>query len=791
MFHPLLFSGLGLSQHDILQWEGGARQLMNYREATGEEGLWTNSMFGGMPAYLVNLVFSGDLILYIQKAITLGLPHPSNLIFAAFLGFYVLLITYGVRPWLAIAGALVYGLASFNIIGIAAGHNAKIAAVAFLPLAFAGIQLAFRREYLWAFLLTSLGLALELRVNHLQITYYLVLIVLIFGIFQLVYHVKDRQLPAFGKALGVLALAAFLALGTNFGRLWTVYEYGKYSTRGTSELTPKKSEGEGATGLAKDYAFHYSNGIVEPMTLFIPNFFGGASQESLGEKSHLAKAMERNGVPRNQIAGQLQSVPTYWGDQPLSAPYYLGAIAILLFVLGLAYLPGRQKWWLLTVVVLSLMLTMGKNLETFNYLMFDHFPGYNKFRSVTFAIVMAAFGITLLGFKALEKLLTEGLNSLTRKKLLLSGAITGGLALAAWLLAGMGSYRGMVDYTYLSDLPEWFLQALRDDRKAMLRADALRTLFFVAAGFGVIWFHLQKKLSASMAFALLIGLVGIDSLLLNKRYLPADKFTKDPARQYFQATEADNFILRDTEKGYRITNLSNPFNDARMAYRHSLVGGYHGAKMKRYQDLVDHCLNDQHRMAIQALQQGSRDFSSLSALNMLNTKYLVAGTTRDMVFENPQAWGAAWPVKRIVTVNSADEEMKETCSLTESSIAIIDKSKFPKAGPLPEAEGSIRLVDEFPSYLKYEVDMQSGGLVVFSQIYYPEGWTATLDGKEVEIWRANYLLRALEVPQGKHTIEFTFAPKSYHVGNKIMWVSSLALLLLWAGGLVLAWRKKA
>jgi hypothetical protein len=789
LFHPLILGGKYLSQHDILQWEGGAKQLIDYREATGEEGLWTQSMFGGMPAHLVNLVFSGDLIIYIQKTLTLGLPHPANLIFAAFLGFYILLLNYGVRPWLAIAGALVYGLASFNLIGIAAGHNAKIGAVAFLPIAFAGIHLAFKKRYLWGFLVTALGLALELRINHLQITYYLLLIVLVYGAFQLVYHFQEKRLPDLAKALGVLSLAALLAVGTNFGRLWTIYEYGKYSTRGASELVSNPSEGQGSSGLAKDYAFHYSNGIWEPMTLFVPNFFGGASQESLGEKSHLAKAMERNGVPRNQILSQLQAVPTYWGDQPLSAPYYLGAFAIFLFVLGLVYASPRDKWWMLVVVVFSIMLTWGKNFETFNYLMFDYFPGYNKFRSVTFAIVMAAFGMTLLGFVALEKLLQEGMTSLAKKKLLMAGGITGGLALVIWLLAGMGGFRGAVDYTYLSDLPDWFINALRDDRKSMMRMDALRSLFYIAAGFGLIWFHLKNKMGPAVAYFGLISLVSIDSIMVNKRYLNETKFSANPSRQYFQETEADAQILRDTSKGYRVTNLMNPFNEAKISYRHASVGGYHGAKIKRYQDLIDYCLNDNHRQAIQELQKGSRNFATLTALNMLNTKYLVAGNSRDMVFENPHAWGAAWPVQEIKKVNTANEEIEATCALTSKEVAVVNTQQFALTTTKFITEGEVHLRQELPSKLTYEANLSTGGLVVFSQIYYPEGWRATINGTPAPILRANYLLRALEVPAGTSTIEFEFAPRSYYTGNKVMWAASLLLIGLWVAGLVIWVRK--
>ena len=400
-FHPVFFENKGLSQHDILQGLGTSKSLKDYRELTGQEGLWAGSVFSGMPGNLVNLIYSGDLVIHLQRAFTLWLPHPTSLLFLSLISFYILLLANKVRPYVSMAGAIAFGLTSFQIISYWAGHNSKAAAVALMPLVLAGVILAFRGKLGLGFLLTAFGLAMQIRVNHLQITYYLLIICIVFGINELIVRGKDGTIKEIVKPLSVLILAAILAVLTSFGRLWGVYEYSQYSTRGKSELTSQTQTAD--SGLDKEYAFQYSNGLFEPLFLFIPNFFGGSTSQDLGTDSNLADALRRNGAAPAQVREQVRSIPTYWGDQPSTAPYYAGAITIFLFVLGMLVLEGRRKWWLFSLVVLGIMLSWGKNFSDFNYFLFDNLPGYNKFRSVTFTIIISVFALVLVGFTGLEE----------------------------------------------------------------------------------------------------------------------------------------------------------------------------------------------------------------------------------------------------------------------------------------------------------------------------------------------------------------------------------------------------
>jgi hypothetical protein len=372
LFYPGIFQNKSLNQHDISMWNGAVKEITDYREQTGKEALWTNSMFSGMPAYLISVKYSGDLMVYLQQVISLGIPRPYSLIFIALLSFYLLLLTFRVRPLLAALGSTFYATSSFIIIGLLAGHTMRIAAIAFLPLVVAGVKLIFDSKYSWGFLLTTIGLALQIRVNHLQITYYLAFILLTYGIFQLVYALRNKETGFFKKKIPLLILAIILAMCTSAGTLWTVMEYGKYSTRGKNELTTEATEK--SSGLDKDYAFEFSNGIFEPMVLFIPNFFGGSSNESLDDDSNLAKALKAHGVTGEQLKQYTASVPTYWGDQRLTAPYYVGAIAIFLFVLGTLVLDGKTKYWILSITALGIILSWGDSFASFNYLLFDYFP---------------------------------------------------------------------------------------------------------------------------------------------------------------------------------------------------------------------------------------------------------------------------------------------------------------------------------------------------------------------------------------------------------------------------------
>lgn len=769
-FSPIIFEGKELPQHDITMAEGGSKELKDYKKETGEIALWTNSMFSGMPTYLMGGEQFGDLMVHVHVAFGLWLPHPVRLLFIAFVCCYIMLVVFGVRPWLAIAGGLAFGFTDFSIIGLMAGHNAKVAAVAYMPLIFAGIGLAFQKKWLWGFVLTALAMALEIRANHLQITYYLLLIIVVFGISELIKAIKEGTVVQLSKTIGVLTAAVLVGVCCNLGRILTVMEYSKYSTRGKSELTTSGKD----SGLDKDYAFQYSNGIMEPLFLFIPNFFGGSGQEDLGKNSNLEKALRKNGANRQQIKQQVENAPAYWGDQPLTAPYYAGAILVFLFVLSLLVLEANITRWMVVALVLGLMMSWGKNFAVFNEFLFDFLPGYNKFRSVTFTIIIPVFCMVLSGFMGLERLVSDGWNSQTRKNFFIAVGITGGFALLCVLFAGIGSYKGAIDER-LASYPAWFLEALRADRASLLRMDALRTLFFVVSFASVLFFWLRNKLSASAAYVLMIGLVLVDMFGVSKRFINSDNFSRQKHAQ-FNPSAADEQIKKD-QGHYRVLNLMNPFNDGITSYHHSSIGGYHGAKMGRYQDLIENVLSAEHSRVISSLQSGQFEFDNIPVLNMLNARYFKAGDEARAVIPNSGANGNAWFIEEVVEVNNADEEISALVNLNSKTTAVMDISRFEPVATEPDSTANIELLDYTPNKLTYRSSSVKQGLVVFSEIYYPQGWLATIDGKPADILRVNYVLRALEVPVGEHEIVFEFRPKSYALGNNVAYGFSILLII--------------
>ncbi|MGL1886573.1 MAG: YfhO family protein, partial [Reichenbachiella sp.] len=778
-YSPAILGKKELPQHDIMQWKGGAHEVLEYKNKTGETALWTNSMFSGMPSYLVHSEFESELTVYIHKALSLFFPHPFNSMFLAFLSCYIMLLVFGVRPYLAITGAFAFGLTSFSIISLGAGHNAKVIAVSLMPLILAGVHAAFTKRRLLGFALTALGMALQLRVNHLQITYYLMLMILIYGIVWLVDAIKEKTLADFGKTVAILIVAVVIGVGANIGRLWTISEYSAFSIRGKSELT---STGEASTGLDKDYAFQYSNGIFEPLVMFIPNFFGGTSQQDLGKNSNLEKAMLAQGMSRQQVKQQVQAAPAYWGDQPMTAPYYAGAITVFLFVLGMLVLDKKYRYWLIGVVGFSIMLSWGKNFEIFNYLMFDYLPGYNKFRSVTFAIIMAILAMVIGGFIGLEKLLSSDWNKDLQKKLFIAVGATAGFALLAAVFAGMGSYQGAIDVR-LSSYPAWFLEALRADRASLLRVDAFRTLILIVGFVSVIWFKIKGKLSQVLAFSLMAVLVLIDMVGVDKRYLDSDSFKRKSKQTEFSLSEADKVIKNDTDPNYRVLNLINPFNDAVTSYNHKSIGGYHGAKMNRYQDLIERHISPEMQALIADLQSGKFTGNKGQVINMLNAKYFLAGDKANAVIPNQSANGNAWFVGEVVPVSNPDEEIGQLGTIDTKSQAIVNTVEFSDVATIADNTATISLTSYLPNELKYTSSSSNDALAVFSEIYYPKGWKATVDGNKVDILRANYVLRALEIPAGSHEIVFSFEPKSYAIGSMMTWGFNVLLILLVFGSL--------
>lgn len=775
-FSPVFFENKNIDQYDILQWQGSSKEIKDFREQTGEEPLWTNSMFGGMPAYMIDVDWSNDIVQFLQSAYSLWLPHPVRLVFACMISYYILLLAFGISPYLAMAGAIGFAFSSYNIIGLMAGHNARIGAIAFAPLILAGIHKAFEGRKRIGFTLAALGLALHLRVNHLQITYYLLLVIIIYTVARFIIDFRKGAMQQFFKHSGVLILAALLGLGTFFGEFWATYSYSKYTQRGKPELEAQKESKPNADGLDKEYAFYYSNGIFEPLTLFIPNFYGGSSQGTLDMNSATAVELQRMGVPRQQVPQQVSRMPSYWGAQPGTSPYYAGAIIIFLAVLGTMVVQGPQKYWLLVAAVLGIMLTWGHNFEAFNYFLFDHLPGYNKFRSVTFALFIPLLCLPLLGLLGLQTGLAGGFDKQWTRKMLIAAGITAGFALLCILLAGIGAYRSPNDAGLEQQYPR-LLQAIRIDRESLLRADAFRSLIFVVLAVAVIYFWAKGKLNNAVAPLALTALVAVDLITVSNRYFDDSKFKANPARQFFSPSEADQAILAD-DGYYRVFYMPDPFNDARTSYYHHSLGGYHAAKLRRYQDLIEYCLANEGNQIITQVKSGSRDFANLGTVNMLNTRYFKFGESKGEVVKNQSANGPAWFVSRVNVVDSPDEEIDILCGLNTKNVAVIDGSRFEVETADFDASGSIEMVSYAPNRLVYRANTTSEAMAVFSEIYYPEGWVARIDGQEAPILRANYVLRALQVPAGQHEIVFTFEPAIYAVGNPIMLGSSFLLLLV-------------
>ncbi|NJN27746.1 MAG: YfhO family protein [Cyclobacteriaceae bacterium] len=484
LYSPIIFEGKTMDQNDINQGVGAASEIIEFRKLTGEEALWTNAMFSGMPAYLISLNWSGGWLLQTtQKTFTLFLPRPVGENFLAFVSFYILLLSFGVRPYLAIGGAFAFGLSTFFIVSIQAGHMWKIRAMAYMPLVVAGVRLVFSKRYLAGFILTSLALALELNANHLQITYYLFLLLVFYGIAELVSDAKEKQLHSFGKKVAVLALAGFLAVGTNLGRLWTTYEYGKYSIRGKSELLNTPSDSK--EGLDPEYVFRWSSGMWESMTLLVPHVYGGASGVYHGKNSDMGEALKRQNVDRSQINQYERAYLGYWGDQPGTAgPAYAGAVVCFLFVLAFFFVDNKSKYWMVGIIVFSIMLSWGKNFPAFNNLMFDLFPMYNKFRAVTMVIILALMVIPLMGFTGLEKFIAAGWSNETQKKLLIATGISAGAALLVLFFTNPPPIEGA---------PNWLTDAVEADRKGIIQSDVYRTLFYIVLAFGTLFFLFERQ----------------------------------------------------------------------------------------------------------------------------------------------------------------------------------------------------------------------------------------------------------------------------------------------------------
>ena len=795
-FSPVL-EGKKLQSSDGTQFKGMSKEIVDYREATGKEALWSNNMFSGMPAYLTSTIFSGEIISTIQKSIT-AISQPVMILTFSFSFFFILCLLLDIGIWTAFAASLAYGFMTFTFVVMVTGHLTKAHALTYTALIVAGILVAFKKNKIGGSLIAALGLSLMLSANHLQMTYYVAIMALILGITYLVFAIREKTLPDFAKTSAFLLLAVLLAVGTNFSRLYTTYEYGKYSMRGQSDLS---LNGENkSSGLDQNYILDYSYDMGEAMTAFIPRFKGGGMSEPLSTSSDTYKFLSESqgeGPAKKMVEG---GMPMYWGSQPISgAPFYFGAVLCFLFVLGIFLVKGKDKWWLVAVFVVSLLLSLGKNFSILTDLMLDYFPGYNKFRDVKNIIVIQQFAMALLGVLAIKEVYQRKItNGEFMKGLKYAFGITGGLALLFAIVPGIaGSFSGSTDAQYMQmGWPKELINALISDRQSFLREDSIRTFIFVTLAAANLWAWWNNIIKGQYAIVFWVVLIIGDMLPVNKKYFNNDHFSsKKEVAVPFQKMTADKEILKDKDLYYRVLNLQNPFADARTSYFHKSLGGYHGAKMKRYNELISYAIQPE----MQALIAGFKNPASIDSvmnflpvINMLNTKYFIYDLN-SAPLANTHALGNAWLVKNVKLVNKADEEVTLLKNFDPKLTAIVNKS-FEKdlAGfNSGSGEGEIRLTTYQPNYLKYEASVNSGTqLAVFSEIYYPKGWKSFIDGKETAHIQADYVLRAMVIPSGKHEIEFKFEPQSYYLGNKVSMASSILLLLAIGGYFIYVYKQK-
>jgi hypothetical protein len=773
-FGPLL-QGKHLKQHDTLQWEGMAREITQHREATGEEPLWTNAMFSGMPAFQISVLYPKNLYMHIDRFFTKAFPGPSVYIFLAMLTFYFLLVGSGFSSLISFIGAFAFAFSSYQMIIIQAGHNSKANAIAWMPLVVLGVMMAFRGRYWIAAAVATFAVAMQINANHFQITYYLLLVLIFIGIAETIKTIQDKDWSRYFKSVGVLIGAAILGVLPNITQLWVTAEYGQETTRGRSELT--MNQDVKTTGLDKDYATAWSYGTAETFSLLVPNFKGGGNA-ALGNNK---EAMQQVDPQMRQVVSQMDQ---YWGDQPgTSGPVYVGAIICFLFILGLLIVEGPLKWALLGATILSIMLSWGKNFMPLTDFFLDNIPGYNKFRAVSMTLVMVQFTMPFLGIMALWKVLKNP--AIVKEKQMhfwIAFGLTGGLAFLMYLMPDMfnnflkaGEYENLMaqlsQANWPADQSSLLLHNLEEARKAIFTADAIRSAIFITLAAGAIFFYSRMNFNSSYLLIALLIFVVADQWTIAKRYLNEDHYVRQNIRkQPHQPTQADLQILQDPDPNFRVMNVTvSTFNDASTSYFHKSIGGYHGAKLKRYQELIEYHISQQN----------------FAVLNMLNTKYfIVPGQDRQPVVQpNRQALGNAWFVNEYKMVANADSEIVAMNNFDPSSVAIVDERfRHLLEGWQPEKDGTgnIKLTAYKPNHITYDFHASSEQLVVFSEIFYNDkkGWKAFIDGNPVEHFRVNYVLRALRIPAGNHTVDFKFEPQSYFTGENIALAGSILSVLL-------------
>ena len=802
-FFPADIEGRILYQHDASAGRGAGQEGVEYQQKTGERTRWTNALFSGMPTYqLAPSYDSTDQLSALAKAYHLWLPENVWYVFAYLLGFYILLRAFDFRQYLAALGSVIWAFSTYFLIIIAAGHIWKVWALAYLPPMIAGIVLAYRGKYLWGFLVTALFMAFEINANHVQMTYYYLFIVFFLVIAWLVDAVRKKELLRFAKATGVCLAASGVAVCLNLSNLYHTWQYSQESMRGKSELVKENSANQTNSGLERDYITQWSYGIGETWTLLIPNAKGGASVPLSRNETAMAKA-------DNNYLAIYDQIGQYWGEQPgTSGPVYVGAFVMMLFILGLFIVKGPVKWALVAATILSILLSWGRNFMGFTDFFIDYVPMYAKFRTVASILVIAEFTIPLLAMLALKKFLDEPELIKPRMKYVgISFCLTGIVALLFAVMPSVffSSFISTSEVQALQGLPAEhvgpIMANLTEMRQAMFTSDALRSFYIILVGTGILLGFAYGKLKKEYAVAIILVLCLVDLWTVNKRYLNDEMFVSKSVREMpQQMSQSDEQILHDKSLDYRVLNLaSNTFNENETSFYHKSIGGYHPAKLRRYQEMIERYISPEIQVLFKAVSEAGGDMTQVNGdsiypvLNMLNTKYLIfplqGGQT--VPLQNPYTYGNAWFVDKLQYVDNANAEMDAIGKMDLRHEAVAD-AKF--RGQLGEtvAQDTLSIVTikaYEPNQLTYEVNSGKGGVVAFSEIYYP-GWTATIDGQPAELGRVNYILRALNVKPGKHEVVLSFFPKSINTTETIAYTAYGILLLAVLGAAFMEYRRR-
>jgi hypothetical protein len=775
-FYPVL-QGKQIFQSDIAQYTGMAKEQNDFRATENAEPYWTNSAFGGMPTYQLGANYPNDFIGKVDDVLRF-LPRPADYLFLYFLGFYGLLLVLKTDPLKAFIGSIAFGFSTYMIIILGVGHNAKAHAIAYMPLVIAGFILVFQKKYIKGGLLTMFAVALEISANHFQMTYYLLIFLLILSGYYAYNFIKEKDFKGLLISCGVLLVAGIFALGANAGNLMATNEYAKYSIRDKSELTfnPDGSKNETTASMTTDYITEYSYGIAESLNLIAPRIFGGSSHENVGTDSRMYAFMLEQGVPASQAQDFVSGMPTYWGDQPIvSAPAYIGAVVFFLAVLALFIDERKIKYVFLTGALFTLVLSWGKNFSLLTDFFIEYVPLYDKFRAVSSIQVILELCFPVLAVMGLQSFFkAKDEPKLQQKALVQTGVFGLGILVILLIAKSFFHFTGMNDSAYLESYGPGFVDALREDRMTMYYADLLRSGFLIIVTFVVLWMFVKNKFSQTTTLVV-VGLVMIfDLFFVDKKYVSAKDFVSPvQIAAPFQETQADSQILKDTSV-YRVFDLQGQLQ-GRSSYFHKTIGGYSAVRPRRMQQLYDYQIAK----------------NNLEVLNMLNVKYVIQVDKdgNQIPAVNPDANGNAWFVGAVKLVNKPDDVMKALNTLDTKKVAVFNvhehEGKFPNARLKKpwDTTGTIKVVEYKPNYIKYKSENNGDGLAVFSEMYYKNGWNAYIDGKLTDHFPVDYVLRAMEIPAGKHTIEFKFEPQIIQTGGTITLISSIGMLLLLAGGI--------